>query len=77
MRLLRLFALLFLPAIITNCASKTVIRSGVPSNCMRVQLKDFTKPCKTLPNGDLLCDGVRVHVVCVQPVQPRKGEQVK
>lgn len=41
----------------------------IPMNCMKVKITDFTKPCLTLKDGDLMCDGVRVHVSCVAVIK--------
>jgi hypothetical protein len=36
----------------------------IPADCMKVTIKDFTKACQPLKNGDLTCDGVHVRVNC-------------
>jgi hypothetical protein len=60
MRRLLLFACLLL----VGCGTRAA-RVTIPANCMKVRITDFTKPCPTLPDGDLMCDGVRVHLNCV------------
>lgn len=36
----------------------------IPIHCIKVTIKDFTKPCRNLAGGDLMCDQVKVHVQC-------------
>lgn len=40
----------------------------VPLNCAHVTIKDFTKPCHPLSNGNLSCDAVIVHASCIEPI---------
>lgn len=47
-----------------GCAKRPV-KTRIPNNCYKVQITDFTQPCDSLKNGDLMCDRVRVHVNCV------------
>lgn len=54
-----LFPLLLLCGCVTRAA--TVV---IPKNCVRVRITDFTKPCQPLPNGDAMCDRVRIHPTC-------------
>lgn len=61
MKLLVLVACL----VLCGCAAKHALGTPIPAHCMTVQIKDFTKPCQTLKDGDLMCNGVRVHVECV------------
>lgn len=50
---------------LVGCQHRTA-RAPIPHNCMSVKITDFTKPCTTLKDGSLMCDGVRVHVNCIE-----------
>jgi hypothetical protein len=58
-------ALLVLSATLA-CAPKHRVEVVVPKECIRVALKDFTKPCKQMASGHLLCDGVEIQADCVR-----------
>ena len=53
-------------AVLAGCARRHVSSVVIPARCAQVKITDFTKPCVTLASGDLMCDQVRVHVLCVQ-----------
>lgn len=50
--------------LLTGCATKHAYQ--IPKDCMKVRITDFTQPCETLPDGNLMCDRVRVHINCTQ-----------
>lgn len=60
MRLWPIFAL----CLLCGCAKKPA-RVSIPARCIQIKVTDFTQPCETLANGDLMCNRVRVHAKCV------------
>jgi hypothetical protein len=63
----RLLSLGLVTILAAACARRPAqAKFEIPAACIKVRITDFTKPCKTLAEGgELLCDGVRVHVNCV------------
>lgn len=49
---------------LAGCSNRPAV-ARIPSDCVKVRITDFTKPCTQLKDGDLMCDAVKVHVNCV------------
>ena len=51
----------------TGCvAPKRAASFVVPKRCIKVDAQSFTRPCKQLADGKIVCDGVVVTATCVQ-----------
>lgn len=59
--------------LMTGCAAEKS-HTLIPKECMgKIDIQDFTKPCKPLPDGmSAMCDGVRIKYFCV-----RKADYMK
>lgn len=51
--------------LLTGCAAKHAQTVPIPLNCAKVRITDFTKPCESINDHEMMCDRVRVHIACV------------